>query len=214
MRERVEELVGPPARAAWVMTFQRPPAASCAARRSPSRQDGRHHRRLGRPASSRQALLEGSSRPKRSTPRDIHSQISTRRTSSSGLRSTRRVSELLRSDRRRRVRAVPEGLFASNARLRRHALSSCLQLRPKEFPRLVGRSVRCGSDRHSGTPHGLAETMGSSRGTDGANHQLGCPAFRMNRLTRKTGRGSPCYLEQKQSGSGLHFRQLNKGATC
>src|SRR5205085_7549093 len=78
MRERVEDLVGPPARAAWVMTFH----AAC------GRILRREAPRLGYRSSftiydqsdqirlTKQCLEELERDPKRFTPRGIHSQIS------------------------------------------------------------------------------------------------------------------------------------------
>ena len=118
MRERVEDLVGPPARAAWVMTFH----AACGRilRREAQRLGYRSNftiydtadqlrldEAVPRGARARPEALHAARHPladlEREEPADRPGRV----------REPRR--ELLRPDGRRRLRAVPARLFASNA---------------------------------------------------------------------------------------------------
>ena len=126
MRERVGDLVGPPARAAWVMTFH----AAC------GRILRREAQRLGyrsnftiydqrRPDPAREALPRGA----RARPEALHAarhpladlEREEHAGQPGGVHRPRR--ELLRPDRRRGLRPLPEApLRLERRRLRRHAL--------------------------------------------------------------------------------------------
>ena len=140
MRERVEDLVGPPARASWVMTFH----AACGRilRREAQRLGYRSNFTIYDSADqlrlTKQCLEDLERDPKRFTPRGIHSQISNAKNQLIGpddVREPRR--ELLRPDRRRRLQALPdEAVQLERRRLRRHALSH--GRRARALPRGAG----------------------------------------------------------------------------
>ena len=127
MRERVEDLVGPPARACWVMTFH----AAC------GRILRREAQRLGYKSNftiydtaDQLRLVKQCPRGARARPEALHAArhplADLEREEPADRPRRVRVArrELLRPDRRRRIRAVPEApLRGERGRLRRHALS-------------------------------------------------------------------------------------------
>ena len=118
MRERVEHLVGPPARAAWVMTFH----AACGRilRREAERLGYRSNFTIYDSADqvrlTKQCLEELERDPKRFTPRGIHwPDLEREEPADRPGRIRRAHRELLRPDGRRCLRPLPAQLHASNA---------------------------------------------------------------------------------------------------
>ncbi|MFL5916916.1 MAG: ATP-dependent helicase [Gaiellaceae bacterium] len=118
MRDRVQELVGPPARAAWVMTFHsacgrilRREAERLGYRSNFTIYDGADQIRL-----VRRCLEELERDPKRFTPRGIHSQISNAKNTLVGpVEYTERVSSFYDQTVAEVYDLYQKRLFASNA---------------------------------------------------------------------------------------------------
>ena len=137
MRERIEGAIGPRARAIWILTFH----AACGRilRREAERLGYRSNFTIYDSADQirlvKDCLTELDRDPKRFTPRGIHTQISNAKNQLIGpdeYASARR--ELLRPDRRRRLRPLPAPpVRLERGRLRRHADAD--GRRPAALPR-------------------------------------------------------------------------------
>ena len=126
MRERLERMLGPIARAIWILTFH----AACGRilRREAQRLGYRSNFTIYDQADQvrlvKQCLEELERDPKRFTPRGIHSVISREKNNLVGPDAVPRARlVVLRPDGRRRVRAVPaQAVRVERRRLRRPAL--------------------------------------------------------------------------------------------